>query len=56
MTYDLQNLKAPRLAGTNLHLFTLALAYERTRDLATPMLAHAAWNFGEAVMLLTVFR
>lgn len=36
--------------------FTLALAYERTRDLATPMLAHAAWNFGEAVMLLTVFR
>jgi len=36
--------------------FTLALAYERTRDLATPMLAHGAWNLVEAMMLITVFR
>lgn len=36
--------------------FTLALTYERSRDLATPMIAHGAWNLVEAGMLLAVFR
>ncbi len=36
--------------------FTLALAYERSRDLATPMLAHGAWNLVEALMIVAVFR
>ena len=38
MTYDLQNLKAPRLAGTNLHLFTLALESPLTRWMLMPKL------------------
>ncbi len=36
--------------------FTLALAYERSRDLATPILAHGAWNLVEALMIVAVFR
>ncbi|NOZ00325.1 MAG: CPBP family intramembrane metalloprotease [Deltaproteobacteria bacterium] len=35
--------------------FTLALAYEKSRDLATPMIAHGLWNLVEALMLLAVF-
>lgn len=36
--------------------FTLALAYERSRDLATPILAHAVWNLVEALLIVAVFR
>ncbi len=36
--------------------FTLALAYERSRDLATPILAHGIWNLVEALMIVAVFR
>jgi membrane protease YdiL (CAAX protease family) len=35
--------------------FTFALAYERTRDLATPVLAHAAWNLAQAALLLSIY-
>ena len=38
MTYDLQNIKAPRLAGTSLHLFTLALESKLTRWMLLPKL------------------
>lgn len=36
--------------------FTLALAYERTKDLATPMFAHGLWNLVEAITIIAVFR
>ncbi len=38
MTYDLQNIKAPRLAGTGLHLFTLALESRLTAWTLMPKL------------------
>jgi Asp-tRNA(Asn)/Glu-tRNA(Gln) amidotransferase A subunit family amidase len=38
VTYDLQNIKAPRLAGTGLHLFTLALESKLTRWMLLPKL------------------
>jgi len=36
--------------------FTLALAYERSRDLATPIVAHGLWNLVEALAIVAVFR
>jgi membrane protease YdiL (CAAX protease family) len=35
--------------------FSLALLYERTRNLAAPMLAHGLWNLITAASLMTVF-
>lgn len=35
--------------------FALALAYEHSRSLLTPILIHSAWNLGTAISLLVVF-
>jgi membrane protease YdiL (CAAX protease family) len=34
--------------------YALARVYERTRDLTTPVLAHAAWNLANAWLAVAV--
>jgi len=35
--------------------FSLAIGYARTRDILTPVVAHAAWNLSQAVIILTLY-